>query len=374
MLILAHSDVVPTAGQTWENPPHNLTEKDGYYYGRGTVDDLGYAAIVTELLVEMKNNKTPLDRDIIFAVTGDEERGGEGIKEIIANHRNWIDAEFALNEGGAAMIDENGEVLFIILTAAEKTYQDFKLKTTGTSGHASVPNNDNAIYRMSQALDRLGKHKEPIQILPVVADHFKGRALIEKDPKLKAALLAVGNNPKNPPKASVAVLESHLTLNAMMRTTCVATVVEGGSMTMKNVLPTISEANINCRVLPGTTVADVEKKLAHVFNDPKIEIIRGTDMGISDASSLVSPVLEAARASSKVVLNNAPIIPNLMTGATDSRFLRATGIPSYGIAPIFITEEDRLRVHSVNERLRKSTIPKGAEYFHRVLLDLAATK
>lgn len=373
MLILAHSDVVPTQNQNWETPPHEMTEKaDGYLYGRGVVDDLGYAAIATEILVELKNSKTPLDRDIILAITGDEEKGGAGVKEIIADHHNWIaDAEFALNEGAATLITEDGVPRFALVAPAEKSYQDFKLTTTGKPGHSSIPEKDNAIYRMAAALEKLGKHQEPVEILPVVENYFRGRAIVEKDPKLKKAFEALAKNSKHPSASAMAMIEAVPSLASMIRTTCVATVVQGGATNMRNVLPAMAEANVNCRMMPGTKASDIEKHLIAVIKDPGVKVERHLDFGESDASPLNSPVLRAAMSVGHEMFPTSPIVPTLLQGASDSRFLRQIGIPTYGLSPLFITEEDRSRVHGANERLRKKSVAAGAEFFHKVILQLA---
>ena len=373
MLILAHSDVVPATGQPWTTPPHEMIEKEGYLYGRGVVDDLGYVAIATELLIEIKNEKTVLNRDIILAITGDEEKGGLGARYLIEHHRDSIDAEFALNEGAATLINDENQVLYVALSAAEKTYQDYALKAEGKAGHSSLPNTENAIYYLSGALDRLGKYKDPVNIIPSVAVELKVRAQLEKDPKLKAALLAVATHPKNPPKNAVALLEQDVLLNALIRSTCVATVVQGGTMAGKNVLPPSALANVNCRLLPGTSIDDNTKKLISVIHDPKVAIERDViTMGQAEASPLDNPVVKAATAVAKEMFKEAPLMPSLLTGATDSRHLRKIGIPSYGISPLVITREDRVRVHGANERLKKAMIPVGAEFFHRLIMNLAA--
>lgn len=374
LLILSHSDVVSTERQTWETPPHQLVDKEGYIYGRGVVDDLGYVAIVTELLIEIKNDKTVLDRDLIFAVTGDEEKGGEGIKYLIANHRKSIDAEFALNEGGAVITDESGAPTFVGVASAEKIYQDFKIIAKGTAGHSSVPRDDNAIYALSNALAKLGKHKEPIKILSGIASYFKGKAQIEKDPAMKAAFLAVAKNPKNPPKKSLAILEKDPAINAVMRNTCVATVVQGGAINAKNVLPAVAEAYVNCRILPGQKVEDIKAKLISIFDDPKITIELDALFGESDESTLDSPVIKAAQKITKEMLNDIPLVPTMQTGATDSRYVRATGIPSYGIAPFYISALDRMRAHGANERLLKKSMPASIEFYHRLVLEIIAKK
>lgn len=374
LLILAHSDVVPTAGQPWDTPPHKMVEKDGYLYGRGMIDDLGYVAFAVEILIEIAKDKTPLDRDLIVAITGDEEKGGGGIKYLLAHHRELlIDAEFALNEGGFVMLDDEGQPKYVGVSAAEKIYQDYKITASGTAGHSSLPNSDNAIYHLADALSKLGKHKEPVRILNVVAAFFKSQAELQKDPKIKAAMLAVAKNQKNPPKDAVAVLEKDASFNSIMRVTCVATVMQGGAINAKNVLPHSAQAYVNCRILPGQTPEEIQKKLARVFDNPRIKIEAEASMGMSDESVLTGPVMMAIEKVTKETLK-VPITPALLTGATDSRFLRATGIPSYGLNPIFISSKDRLSVHGPNERMFKKTLPQGAEYFHRLVLELAASK
>lgn len=373
MLILAHSDVVPTSGQKWDTPPHQLTEKDGYLYGRGVIDDLGYVAVATELLIEIKKSKVILDRDIIFAVTGGEEKGGTGIKDLIANHRSSIDAEFALNEGAGTMLTEDNKVLYVGTGAAEKSYQDFTVRAMGTTGHSSLPSPDNAAYHLANALTKLAKHKEPIHILPVTANDFKTRALVETDPQVKAALLAVAHNPKNPPKKAVAILENNILFNSLMRNTCVATVVSAGNSDTRNVMPAFAEANVNCRLLPGVARDESLRMLRTVMSGPKVTIEKGADFESSAPSSLDTPVLKAVRELAETMFK-APVLINLMTETSDSRLLRNAGIPTYAVSPIQLTMTDRMRAHAANERWKKDRIPVGAEFFHRLILKLAEAK
>ncbi|MGE0631705.1 MAG: M20/M25/M40 family metallo-hydrolase, partial [Pseudobdellovibrionaceae bacterium] len=278
------------------------------------------------------------------------------------------------NEGGAGMLYEDGNVEYIALSAAEKIYQDFKVTATGTAGHSSTPNNDNPINRLSEGLARLAKFKEPIQIIPVVESSLRARVPLEKDPALKKAMLAVANKPKNPPKDAIALLEKNPMLNAILKRTCVVTVVQAGAINMKNVLPSTAYANVNCRLLPGQEIADTKEKLVEIFADPKITVEEEPAFGHSEASSLDNPVVLAANEVSKKMFKNVPVVPSLLTGGTDSRFLRATGIPSYGIGPIFVTPSDRMFVHGANERMRPKILPVGIEFFHNLILVLAEKK
>lgn len=371
ILVIAHTDVVGTANQNWKYPHHKLTEDGGYLYGRGVEDDLGMAAVAVENLLYLKKAGTSLRRDVIVALTGDEESSGTGIQYILKKHPESVQAAFALNEGGGPALDKNGKVYYVSIQAGEKTYVDFEINTTGTTGHSSVPLKDNAIYRMGRALERLSKHQRPARLIEATRAYYAGRSKIESGVIAQAMKDIASSKGKLPAKA-LKLLEENPTDAANFRTTCVATLVNGG--TRENALPAEAKATINCRILPDETKEKVMEDLRKVIADPLVEIKVAMDGGSSPPSPLDN---EAPIALKKVIEKfwpNTPLVPTVSRGATDSRYLREAGIPSYGINPIAVSEEDARRAHGIDERIPLASIKQGAEFFHALMIEMAGSK
>lgn len=368
LLLLAHIDVVGAEGQDWSVEPHVLTERDGYLYGRGVLDDLGMAAIELEVMKLLARNRVPLARDVILAWTGDEESGGRGIQWLIENEPESIRAEVVLNEGGGIRLDENGEPLRVDLQTAEKIYQDYVLRARGPTGHSSVPLPENAIYRLAAALGRIERHTFPVRILPVTRANLAGRVPIAPPEEAKA-LRAVAASPEAPPADAIAVLDRDPALAASLRTTCVATQIEGG--TRANSLPAEASALINCRILPDASPAAVRAELVRIVDDREIEIAMPSEFGFGEPSPLDGPGPEAIAAVVEQVAPGIPIVPYMSRGATDSRFLRAKGIPAYGIGPISVKDEDGRRAHGADERIPAESLRAGVEFFYKLVVELA---
>ena len=369
LLLLAHLDVVGAEAQPWTSPPHQVTERDGFLVGRAVGDDLGMAVLELETVSLLKRSGAALRRDLILAFTGDEESGGRGIRWILEHEPESVDAELAFNEGGGIRLDADGtKMSFVGLQAAEKTYQDFVLTAKGATGHSSVPLHDNAIDRLARALDRLARSPFPVRLLPVTRDYFTARAAVEPPPLAAALRAAASAKGAIPPKA-LAVLEANPVLAATIRTTCVATLVSGG--TRKNALPASAEATINCRILPDETVDDVKRELAKKIGDPGVTIELGEGFGSGPPSSLEGAGPVAVRKITAEMFPGVPVIPLFSLGATDSRFVRARGIAAYGLNPIAVTESDARRAHGVDERIPLSSVRPGLEYLYRLVLELA---
>lgn len=371
LLLLAHIDVVGAGGQDWSVPPHTLTEKGGFLYGRGVNDDLGMAAIELEILLLLKKANVALERDVIVAWTGDEESGGSGIQWLLENRPESIAAELALNEGGGVRLGRDGEPARIELQTAEKTYQDFRLTAYGPTGHSSVPLKDNAIYRMSRALSRVGRHPFPARLLPVTRANLKARAAKEEG-DVADAMEEIVNAKGVLPSSALDVLDKDPALSANLRTTCVATMIDGG--TRVNALPAEVSATINCRILPDQSVQDVEAELVRVIGDPEIEIESTMDFGFAAPSPLDGAGPDAIRAAAAQMWPGLPIIPFMSRGATDSRFLRAMGIPAYGINPIAVSDEDARRAHGIDERIPADGLQPAVEFLYRMVVELAAKR
>lgn len=367
LLLLAHTDVVGTQNQAWTVPPHEMTEKEGFLYGRGVVDDHGMGAANLETFIALKKQNVPLKRDVILALTGDEESGGQGIRQMIEKHPDWIDAEIGFNEGGRVSTDEEGHVKFISLGVAEKTYQDFTLYVKGTTGHSSVPKGDNAIYLMAAAVDRLAKYKPKERLLPAVREYFKKRALLEK-PEIAKAMTEIAEAKGPLPKQALEVLKQNPTFLPQLFTTCIPTLINGGIRV--NALPPDVTVNVNCRVLPDEPVANVRRRLAEIIDDSRIQIKDVPEAEGGGVSPIQGEVPDAVKKITKEMWPEAPVITSMMTGATDSRFLRLRGMKIYGLAPIPGNEIDTARSHGIDERLPVSGIPKGLEYQYRLVLEL----
>ncbi len=370
LLLLAHTDVVGAEGQAWTSAPHVVTEREGYLVGRGVEDDLGMAALALEVLVLLHDAKTPLARDVVLAWTGDEESGGGGIRHLLATSPGSLDAAFAINEGGMIRLGESGEPTWVELQTAEKTYQDYVLVAKGETGHSSVPLPDNAIYRLARALARLADHRFPARLLPVVRAHFAARAPFEP-PERGRAMRALAEAKGELPADALAVLDTDPVLSASLRTTCVATLLSAG--TRVNALPAEARASVNCRILPDETPEQVQRTLVQVLGDPALEIQPTEEFGFGTPSPLDGPAPAAIAKVAGQMWPGLPVVPFMSRGATDSRFLRARGIPAYGISPIPVTDADARRAHGIDERIPGGGLRTGVEFLHRLVLELAAS-
>lgn len=371
LLLLAHIDVVGTEGQDWSTDPRKVTEVGDYLQARGVADDLGMAALEIETLVLLKQSGVKLARDVIVAWTGDEESGGAGIRWLFDNAPEQIAAELALNEGGGIQLDAQGRPKLVQLQTAEKQYQDFTITARGSTGHSSVPKPDNAIYELAVGLARLGEHTFPPRLLPVTRAFFAARAGLEP-PDVAAAMRSLAAAEGAPPADALAVLDRDPSFSATVRTTCVATMISGG--TRVNSLPAKATANVNCRILPGESVADVQRELQRVLNDPRLEVAPTSEFGSGEPSALTGPGPLAIRAVVEQMWPGLPIVPFMSRGATDSRFLRAKGIDAYGINPIGLTDDDESRMHGIDERIPAASLQPGLEFLYRLVVELAAKK
>ena len=369
LLLLAHIDVVGTDGQNWTMPKHEMTEKDGHLYGRGVLDDLGMAVLNLETVIELKKSGIALKRDVILAFTGDEESGGLGLRTLLKERPELVDAEIALNEGGGAVNDETGgPVKYVRLQMAEKTYQDFTLTAKGPTGHSSVPQKENAIYKLSRALTNVQKFWPAPRLIPVTREYFRQRSALEK-PETGKAMLAVATAKGKLPAKALAVLEKNPVIAAQLRTTCVTTMLSAG--TKVNALPPSASANINCRIMPDETIESVEKQLLKLINDPSLTLAREPEFGTSPAAPTDGEVPKVLQKLAKEIWN-VPVIPTMSTGATDSRYLREKGVAAYGFSAMPVHETDILRAHGIDERIQLTSIRPGLEFMQRLVIELAA--
>ena len=370
LLLLAHLDVVGAAGQPWTTPPFRVTEKDGWLYGRGVTDDKSWVAMATELVIELKRSRAPLHRDVILALTGDEESGGAGIRYILDHRKELVaDAEYALNEGGGVTLDGAGKPRLVSLGTAEKTFQDFELTAKGVGGHSSVPNDENAIYRLVHALDKLAAYKFPTRLTPAVRDSLRASAVTQPEARAKAMRAAAEVKGDQIPPELLAVMDAHPLVRAMTRTTCVATMMTGG--TRDNALPVEAKATVNCRIMPTDTIEAVQatlKKLAAGLAE--VEIIK--DFGVGPEVPNAGPVRAAVDKATRAVWGaDVPVIGRLGLGASDSRFLRKVGIQSYGIGVMAKPDEMTRNAHGPDEAAPAASFPLGYAFLRAIVRDLA---
>jgi acetylornithine deacetylase/succinyl-diaminopimelate desuccinylase-like protein len=367
ILLLAHLDVVEARREDWSTDPFTFLEKDGFFYGRGTTDDKAMAAHFVANLLRLKQERFPLGRDLILALTADEEGGAfNGVDWLLKNHRSLIDAEFAINEGGSGTM-RRGKYLANQVQASEKVYQDFRLEVKNAGGHSSLPVKDNTIYRLSAGLARLAAFEFPLALNDVTRTYFERSALVEADPKVAADMRALASSV--PDLAAAARLTaSQPYYNAMMRTTCVATLLEGGHAT--NALPQLARANVNCRMLPGVSPTSVRETLVEVLADRQIAVSFVGDAQPSRPSSLRPDVFEAVDALTKELYPGVIVIPVMGTGATDGLFLRNAEIPTFGVSGTF-GDMDDVRAHGRDERIGVKQFFEGLEFHYRLIKMLA---
>jgi acetylornithine deacetylase/succinyl-diaminopimelate desuccinylase-like protein len=369
ILLLAHLDVVAALRSDWTLDPFVLTERDGYFYGRGTSDDKAMASIFVANLLRDKQAGWVPDRDVILALTADEE-GGEanGVEWLIAEHRDLIDAAFAINEGGGGALHD-GKPAYNTVQAAEKVPVNFTLTVTNRGGHSSVPRPDNAIFQLAAGLTRLSRYAFPVQLNEVSRAYFSRTAALEA-PEVAAAMRAIVRNPKD--LAAARRLSVNPRYNSMLRTTCTATRLSGGHA--YNALPQTATANINCRIVPTQTPDDVRATLAQVLGDTGIAISETVPIHETSGAApsplspeLMKPVTEITHT---LFGANVLVVPVMSTGATDGRFLRAAGIPTYGVSGIFADPGD-IRAHGRDERLLVRSFYDGQEFLHQLVARLA---
>jgi len=363
VLLLAHIDVVEAKKEDWsaDLDPFTFVERDGYFYGRGSSDDKAMAAIWIANLVLMKQEGYRPDRDIIVALTADEEGGtANGVSWLLANHRDLIDADFCLNEGGGGQIVDGRYVLNEV-QASEKVYQSYQLEVTNPGGHSSLPRKDNAIYRLAKGLARLADFDFPVRLNPITRAFFERTAALEQG-QTAADMKAVTMNP--PDAAAVARLAaSSAYYNAQMRTTCVATMLDGGHA--QNALPQLARAVVNCRMLPGSDPKEVEQTLVQVLADEHIAVTPIGQARPSDPSPLRPDVMEPIERITKEMWG-VPVMPVMLTGATDGLYLRNAGIPTYGVSGIFEDIND-VRAHGRDERIGVKPFYEGREFLDRLV-------
>jgi acetylornithine deacetylase/succinyl-diaminopimelate desuccinylase-like protein len=366
MILMAHIDVVDAKREDWTTDPFQLVEKDGYYYARGSSDDKFMAAAFVANLVRYRKEGYKPDRDLILILETDEETGDaarNGIGWIVKNQRALIDAEFALNEGADVALDK-GKPLRVGVQTAEKMYVDFSLEVRDVGGHSSQPNAHNAIYALAAGLTNVGAYQFPMVLNETTRLWFQRAAEFE-DPKIASDMRAIAQ--AAPDAEAVKRLSAIPRFNSQMRTTCVATMLQGGHA--PNALPQLAKANVNCRILPGESDDEVEATLKRLAGD-KVNVSRVYSANPSPPSPIAPEIFGAIEKLSAEYWPGAPVIPSMSAGATDGAFLRNIGIPTYGHSGLAgeVTEN---RLHGRDERVQVDSFYKGVDYLYRLVKLLA---
>ena len=362
ILFLGHLDVVEARRDDWTFDPFKLVEQDGYIYGRGTQDMKTDDALLVTTFIRLKQEGFVPVRDIVLALTADEE-GGEhnGVQWLLKEHRNLIDADYCINADAGGGQIKNGKRLLMGVQAAEKTFASFRLTVRNRGGHSSRPVKDNAIYELADGLARLEKSDFPPRLNEVSRSFFERMAGISTG-QLAADFRGVARNP--PDNASVERLSRESYYNAVLRTTCVPTLLKGGHA--ENALPQLAEAVVNCRMVPDDTAGTIKDTLISVLNDPKIVVTPVDEVSASPFSPLRTDVLNAITAATDTIWPRVPVVPLMETGATDGKYLRLAGIPAYGVSALFIDVDD-IRAHGKDERIGEQSFYDGVRFDYQLV-------
>ncbi len=366
ILLLSHIDVVAAKPEDWTLPPFEFTERDGMFYGRGVADDKDEGAIHLTLLMRMRAEGYVPDRDIIVALTTDEEGGpANGVAYLLERHRGLIDAEYAFNEGGGGKVVD-GKRLSNDVQASEKKFQSWRLEVTNEGGHSSVPRRDNAITELAAALVKIGAFDFPVRLNAVTRQYFSQSASLVA-PEMSRAMRAIVANEGD--AAAAATLAKDPRYNAQLRTTCVATMLEGGHA--PNALPQRARALVNCRILPDESPDDVKRALERVIASDKVSVTADGTATNSPPSPLTPALMSEIDRVTKEMWPGVPVIPTMSTGATDGLYLRNAGIPVYGVSGLFYGETF---AHGMNERTSAQAFYEGLEFMYRLVKRVAKQK
>jgi acetylornithine deacetylase/succinyl-diaminopimelate desuccinylase-like protein len=366
ILLLAHLDVVEALRADWSMDPFILAEKDGFFYGRGTSDIKDMAAIFTQTLIHLRKQGFRPDRDIILALTAGEEGGGDnGVQWLLAHRRDLIDAAYCINGDGGDPLARDGKVYARNVQASEKVYMDLQLEVHNPGGHSSLPVKDNAIYRLSAALTRLGAFQFPARLNEVTRAYFERAAAAEPPETGKdMGLVAKGDT-----AAMRRLSEASPFFNAQLRTTCVATRLQGGHA--NNALPQTAMAVVNCRMLPDERKEDVLAALRSAVADSAVALTVAQEPVPSPPSPLTPEVLQPVERLTAAAWPGAPVVPSMETGATDGLYLRNAGMPVYGVSGVPLDADD-IRAHGRDERIRVAAFYAGLDYMEHLVPALAS--
>src|SRR5437773_2793771 len=378
VLFIGHLDVVEALRQDWTTDPFEFLEKEGYFYGRGTEDmKEGDAILVTNFIRLKKENYLP-DRDLILALTADEEGGSSnGVDWLLKQHRDWIDAEYCINLDGGEFEKEDGKPILAAIQASEKVYVDFQFESLNPGGHSSVPTPDNAIYQLAGALARLQSFSFPLHLNEITRNYFERMATLTLG-QVSGDMKAVAKVPPDP--AAAHRLSESGYYNSLLHTTCVATMLSGGHA--PNALPQTARANVNCRIFPGEDPQEILKTLERVANDPKVRITIVSQTGPDGKavpvvpvppSPLLPEVTKAMEKTLSITRPGVPLVATMSTGATDGKFTRIAGVPTYGISCMFFDKNDD-RSHGKDERVGVPDFYDGVAFNYKLIRELSSSR
>jgi acetylornithine deacetylase/succinyl-diaminopimelate desuccinylase-like protein len=375
ILFIGHLDVVEAHREDWTVDPFEFLEKDGYFYGRGTEDMKESDAILVVNFIRLKKEGFLPDRDLILALTADEETGSfNGVDWLLKEHRDWVDAEYCINLDAGEFEKEKGKRILAGIQASEKVYVDFQFESLNPGGHSSVPSPDNAIYHLAGALARLQFFSFPIRLNDITRNYFERNSAFFAG-QIAADMNAVAKDPPDP--AAVQRLSESPYYNSLLHTTCVPTMLSGGHAA--NALPQTARANVNCRIFPGEDPGDVRKTLEQVASDPKVKITAVPQLSPDGKvvpvvavppSPLLPEVTQALEKTLNATWPGVPLIPTMSTGATDGKYTRIAGIPTYGISCMFF-ERDDSRAHGKDERVGIQDFYDGVDFNYKLIRELS---
>jgi carboxypeptidase PM20D1 len=369
VLFVAHMDVVDARREDWTRDPFTLVEENGYFFGRGTLDNKSGVAFLTSTFMRLKSERFVPSRDLILAFTGDEETGQLTTEALMTTHRALTDAEFAVNaDAGGGVLDESGRPTSYLLQLSEKTYATFEVTVTNPGGHSSLPRADNAIYELADVLKRIEAYRFPVQVNDATRLYFQNAAQITEG-EAGRAMARLASDPKD--AAAADILARHPEYVGITRTTCIATMVRGGHA--ENALPQSATATVNCRIFPGVEVAEVTAALRNLAKSPSIRV---TLLGNPLASPPSPPNEEVTRAVARglsKIRPGTPVIPYMAPYATDGAFIRRSGIPTYGTIGLFFKPGDDFS-HGLNERVPIKSFFDALEYWHTVIRELGGAR
>lgn len=370
ILLMAHMDVVPAHRADWERDPFTLVEENGYFYGRGTADNKSGIVMLAATFLRLRAEGFTPTRDLIIAFTGDEETLGASATSLVREHRDLIDAEFALNSdaGGGSLNEATGAPVGYSLQTAEKTFASFTLTARNPGGHSSQPRADNAIYDIADALTRVRAYRFPVMWNDTTIGFFRATGPVTEGP-IGAAMTRFAAHPGD--RRAAATLSSTPFTVGQVRTTCIPTLLAGGHA--DNALPQSAVATVNCRIFPGVAIADVQARLQQLAGDKVAVTTLESTYVSSDASPLRPDVLAAVTAAVHANYPGVPIVPGMSAGATDGVFYRAAGIPTYGAGEIFIKDSDDFS-HGLNERVPVASFYAGLTHWRVLLTTLAGRR
>jgi acetylornithine deacetylase/succinyl-diaminopimelate desuccinylase-like protein len=363
VLFLGHLDVVDANPKDWSVDPFKLTQKDGYFYGRGSIDMKDGDAALAENLIRLKREHFVPDHDLIVAFTADEEAGGDsnGPAFLLQYHRDLVEAGMVINLDGGGGTLKDGKPLYFEFGTSEKTYLTYTLETTSAGGHGSLPGPDNAIYRLGDGLGRLQAFKFPVMLTATTRSYFNALANLDSGPEttdMKAVAQA------DPDPAAAERLSNNVFFNAQLRTTCVATLISGGHA--ENALPQRARATVQCRMMPGDAEANVRALLVGTLNDPAIEVTLDAAPIVSPESAPTPKILTTVATLAHSMWPGVPVIPTMATGYSDDRRTRNAGIPSYDVSGVFVDAGEN-RAHGRDERIGAESFDESVEFTYRLL-------